>query len=91
MTKKSVISEDVEYNLLKRNVQEVVKTRQGREVIWHILGLCNIYSDSFTGNSSTFYNEGRRSVGLQILQLLGDADPGIYPRLVLEKNSNEEK
>lgn len=76
--------EEKEYELLLGNVREVLKSRAGKAVIWHILSLGNIYSDSFTGNSTTFYNEGRRAIGLQVLQLLEDADPTLYPRLLLD-------
>jgi hypothetical protein len=49
------------------------------------LGLCNLYTSTFTGNSQTFYLEGKRDVGLDILKLLEDADPTIYPKLILDK------
>ena len=89
--KSAVTQEEKDYELLLANVREVLKSRQGKQVIWHILSLSNIYSDSFTGNSTTFYNEGRRAIGLQILQLLEDADPTLYPRLLLDNiNVTEE-
>ena len=78
-----------EYDVLCANVRQLLKTRHGKDVIWHILSLCNIYSDTFTGNSQTFYLEGRRSVGLQVLQLLEDADPLAYAELLLEKNKEQ--
>ena len=81
--------ESQEYDVLCANVRQLLKTRQGKDVIWHILSLCNIYSDTFTGNSQTFYLEGRRSVGLQVLQLLEDADPLAYAELLLEKNKEQ--
>jgi hypothetical protein len=59
-------------------------TRQGKIFMWQILGLCNLYTSTFTGNSQTFYLEGKRDVGLDILKLLEDADPTIYPKLILE-------
>ena len=78
-----------EYDVLLANVREVLKTSHGRDVVWHILGLAGIYSDAFTGNSTTFYNEGKRAVGLQVMQLLDDADLTIYPRLLKEKRNIE--
>ena len=83
------MSEDTTYDLLLSNIREIAKTKQGQAFIWHILDFCGIYTDSFTGDNQTFYLEGKRSIGLSILQLLEDADPSIYPRLVLL--NNEEK
>ena len=89
--KEVLTPEEKEYELLLANVRKVLKSRAGKAVIWHILSMGNIYSDSFTGNSTTFYNEGRRAIGLQILQLLEDADTTLYPRLLLDNiNVTEE-
>ena len=74
-----------EYDVLIANVRQVAKTRQGKELLWHILGMCNLYSDGFSGNSRTFYEEGKRSVGLEILAMLEEADPLVYPLMLLEK------
>ena len=71
------------------NIREVMKLRAGREFIWAILAECGIYNDCFTGNSHGMYLEGRRSIGLNILEMLEQADPTIYPRLLLEKQEQE--
>lgn len=75
---------DVEYELLVLNLKEVLSTSAGRNVLWHILDNAGIYASSFTGNSQTFFNEGRRNLGLYILSLMEDADPTCYPRMVLD-------
>jgi hypothetical protein len=75
---------------LVANIREVLKTRQGKDVLWHILGMCNIYGDVFTGNSQTFYLEGKRAVGLEILQLLEEADPTAYAKLLLDQQKLKE-
>jgi len=77
----------IEQELLLANLTTVINTKPGRKIIWHILGLCGIYDSSFTGNSSTFYNEGKRDVGLDIHQLMEDADPLMYAKLLLAENT----
>ncbi len=72
-------------NLLIAKVKDVLKTSSGQALIWEILSMCGIYSSTFTGNSQGAYLEGRRSIGLEILQLLEDADKTFYPKLLLEK------
>lgn len=64
--------------------REVLRTKAGQKIVWEILAMCGIYSDTFTGNSQTFYLEGKRAIGLQILQAMEDADPTAYARLLLE-------
>lgn len=53
--------------------------------MWHILGLCRLYTDDYSDTNRVFYNAGRRAVGLDILQALEDADPTSYPRLQLSQ------
>jgi len=81
-------NEEIKYDVLVSNTRELMKTSYGKEFVWYILGLCGLYSETFTGNSQTFYNEGKRSIGLDLLSLLDDADPTIYPRLVIENIDN---
>lgn len=87
MTRKKT-EDEKQFNLLKLNTREVLKLKAGKEIIWHILSMCGIYDDTFTGNSQSFYLEGKRAVGLEILQLLEDADPTFYPKLLLEKTND---
>ena len=89
MARRKKTEEEKEHHVLLENVRELSKHSFGKEFIWHVLAMCNLYGDNFTGNSQTFYLEGKRSVGLQLLQLLEDADPTIYARLLLEKQQIE--
>jgi len=74
--------------LLLANVREVAKTEQGKALIWEVLSMCGLYTQTFTGNSQGAFLEGRRSVGIEILQLLEDMDKTFYPNLLL---SSQEK
>ncbi len=87
MAKKS--NEEKEQLVLLANTREVLKTAQGKDVIWAILGMCDIYGYHFTGDNRTYHNEGKREVGLEVLRLLQDADPTAYARLILEKQKIE--
>lgn len=42
-------------------------SKQGRAYAWWLLDRCGVFRTSFTGNSATFFNEGRRDIGLQVL------------------------
>lgn len=84
MGKRKTTTEEKEYINLLDDIRKLSKLPQGRKFIWAVLELCDIYSDVFTGNSHTFYREGRRSVGLELLAMLEEADPTIYPSLIME-------
>ena len=81
--------EDKAHEILLGNIRKLLRDRAGREVIWHILSLCEIYSPSFTGNSHTFFNEGKRTVGLEIIDLLNQADPSAYANLLLKQGEKD--
>jgi hypothetical protein len=73
--------------LLKENTRELTKLRAGRDFIWHVLSLCDIYAVDYTQKNHLL--SGRRSVGIEVLQLLTEVDPTFYPRLILEKQDSE--
>ena len=82
---KKLTDEEREYQALLENIRSLMSGKGARGLVWHILSMCDLYSDAFAGNSRTFYIEGKRAIGLGILQLLDEADPTIYPRMLLEK------
>ena len=45
----------------------MLKSRDGRWFIMRMLDSAGVNSQSFTGNSTTFYNEGKRQIGLELL------------------------
>jgi hypothetical protein len=77
--------EEIEYDDLLSEIRSLIKTKPGKDFIWYILGLCDIYEEQFTGNSRTFFNEGKRSIGIQILEILGEAEPLAYAELLAAK------
>lgn len=50
--------------------ERVFFTPDGARVLHALLDECNIFGTSFTGNSNTFFLEGKRAVGLWIMQQL---------------------
>jgi len=56
--------------------RHVLDTREGRAVIWRILELCGVFKQSYTGNpEDTFFNEGKRKVGLEIRLMFEELGP----------------
>ena len=76
-------------NELEMALQNVLATPEGRTLIWHLLGFTKIYDENFSGNSTDIFDKGRRSVGLWLLSNMNDADPTMYPRMLLDVAKRE--
>lgn len=62
----------------------LLSTKSGRRFYWNLLCECGIFTESFTGNSTTFFNEGKRAVGLRLLADVNDFAPESYPLMLKE-------
>lgn len=49
------------------DLRYVMSTEQGRRFMWQTLSKAGLYRTSFTGNSATYFNEGKRALGLELL------------------------
>ncbi len=85
------MSDKGEQDRLDSIVSALLASETGRDFVYEVLNLCGIYDNQFTGNSSTFFNEGRRSVGIDILRMMSDVDPTAYPRMLLERAKLEDR
>ena len=65
--------------LVASDLRFVMGTKQGRRFIGRLLAQAGLFTRSFTGNSETFFKEGRRSVALE---LLGDINEHAFPEYV---------
>lgn len=79
-----------EHAALIHNYREAWRIKAARTVVYDILSSCGIYNSAFTGNSQTYYLEGKKDVGLFILERIQDMDPTAYPKLLLENQTREE-
>ena len=80
------IDQHSEYEDLKLAVRNVMADESGKLVLWHILSLCGVYDGGFSDGNLAYFSQGQRDIGLQILGLMGDVDPEIYPNMVIEMN-----
>ena len=67
--------------------KEVIKQGVGKTFVWELLSMCNIYGLNALGST---YEEGRRSIGLDLLSMLEEADPTFYGRLLIEKQESKD-
>lgn len=61
--------------LEKDDLKKLLGTPEGLRFIWRVLELAGIYRTTFTGNSTSYFNEGKRSLGLEIKTDLLEVDP----------------
>ncbi|KKL89627.1 hypothetical protein LCGC14_1912840 [marine sediment metagenome] len=56
-------------------LKEILSKEGGRDFIWRLLIQCGVYHTSFTGDApQTFFNEGKRQIGLWVLTEIDEAD-----------------
>lgn len=60
------------------DLRQVMSTPNGRRFVWRFLSDANVFRSCFTGNSTTFYLEGRRDVVLPYYQDIMQACPEMF-------------
>lgn len=66
----------------------LMSSKQGRRLVWGLLAETGIYQSSFTGNSETFFREGRRDIGLKVLAKIHATGPEAYVQMLTESKAN---
>jgi hypothetical protein len=67
----------------------VLSTKEGRAVVWQILGYCRMF-ETFCGDSATLqFHEGSRNVGRVLWTKIEGIDPGII--LTMMREAHQEK
>lgn len=88
---KRLENEKLEREILLNDVRHVLSSVQGRRFVWRILDMAGVYRSSFTGNSSTFFNEGARNIGLRVLSDVMDAKPEAFLLMQQEDKKRKER
>lgn len=72
------------------DIGKVLATAEGRRLFYRLFDVAGIFRSSFTGNSTTFFNEGQRQVGLVFLADLNDHFPERYLEMLREAKERAE-
>lgn len=88
---KRLENEKLEREILLNDVRHVLSSVQGRRFVWRILDMAGVYRSSFTGNSTTFFNEGARNIGLRVLSDVMDAKPEAFLQMQQEDKKRKER
>ena len=80
---------------LQTAVDGLMATAQGRLLLRWLLHLCRNFSAEDVGNAPTstesarlFFTEGRRMVGMRLMRLLQQTNPGHLPSLLQTKEND---
>lgn len=60
------------------DLRQVMSTRAGRAFVWRILAEAGVFRISYTGNSDTYFNEGRRALGVALFADINEFCFGDY-------------
>lgn len=72
-------------NRLKNGAQYMMGSRSGRALMWHLLEQYGVFNEGFSDNALVMArSSGRRSAGLQLMQLIDTFTPEKYAKMVEE-------
>lgn len=70
---------------LRRGIMHMMGSRSGRYLVWHLLGQFGVFHEGFSENPQTLARaSGRRSAGLQLMQLIDAFAPEKYAKMAEE-------
>lgn len=74
---------------VKRGVQYMMGHRSGRSLMYHLLGQYGVFHEGFSDNPLVLArSSGRRSAGLQLMQLIQEYAPEKYAKMNEEANED---
>ena len=72
------------------DIRHLLSLVQFRRFVWRYLGRCGLYQTSFSDAANqTYFLEGKRQVGLEIMADITEADPDSYLRMMNEAKVRE--
>lgn len=82
--------EKLDKEQFRYDIKHVMSHPSGRRfMMWLIDGKCNLWGGTFTGTSETFHLEGRRSVGIDVMQQLQEICPDLYAAMITDKMNEQ--
>lgn len=72
-------------NRIKSGAQYMMGSRTGRALMWYLLEQYGVFNEGFSENALVMArSSGRRSAGLQLMQLIDSFTPEKYAKMVDE-------
>jgi len=67
----------------------LMEQRGFRAFVWRLLGEAQVFQPIMTGNSYTFMNEGKRQMGLWVLEQINRLCPDLYVTMTKEARKDQ--
>jgi hypothetical protein len=67
----------------------LMEQRAFRAFVWRLLGEAQVFQPIMTGNSYTFMNEGKRQMGLWVLEQINRLCPDLYVTMTKEARKDQ--
>ena len=67
---KDKLKQLAENQSLMLSYKSMLSSPDGKRVLWDILSFCGVFQNAMTGNSRTYFNLGRQSVGQYLMVAL---------------------
>lgn len=87
--KKAGDKEAARRQIEKSDLMWILADPRGRRFIWRLISRCGVFKSSFTGNSTTFFNEGTRDVGLWATAEVVEVRPEAYLEMMVESQKED--
>jgi len=71
----SLTDQELERRQELRDLKDILATKAGVRFFQRLFERGHIFSSTFTGNSTTFYNEGMRNFALKYVSDIAEVDP----------------
>lgn len=68
----------------KSDIAFILSDARGRRFMWRLLSMTGIYRSSYTGDSKTFFREGERNIGLQVMRDIHEINPEAMTQMLKE-------
>lgn len=75
----------------QEDLKKLLSMPEGRRYIWRLMSNAGVFRTSFTGNSTTFFNEGKREIGLMVISEVMNASPSSFTQMQNESVNEQKK
>lgn len=72
------------------DIKWLMSVKQGRRLMHRLIGEAGVYRTTFTGNSETFFREGKRAFGLFLMSEVKTHSPEEYLLMLAETKAKTE-
>jgi hypothetical protein len=77
--------------LREADLADLLRYKAFRRYVWRWIRDCGVFKLSYTGNAETYFKEGQRNIGLNMLEEIKKADPKVMVEMMLEEGTKEIK